>query len=215
MIDLVKRVFLWDVAQAVYLRLERVAQAIALYDWEKRRCPPAPSLLKQRTVKAYGKALSSQVLVETGTYMGAMVDACKDRFSRIYSIELDPALCRRARQRFAHLPHITILCGDSGVLLPSVLPELTQPCLFWLDAHYSGGITARGDLQTPIAQELRHILDHCPTEHAILIDDAHLFVGEDGYPTLEQVRALVGDRRPGWTFAVKDDIIRIHAPLPR
>jgi len=36
-------------------------------------------------------------------------------------------------------------------------------------------------------------------------------VGRDGYPTLSALQRLIATRRPGWEFAVEDDIIRIHA----
>jgi hypothetical protein len=45
---------------------------------------------------------------------------------------------------------ITVLQGDSGNVITRVMQEVFQPVLFWLDAHYSGGITARGELDSPI-----------------------------------------------------------------
>lgn len=94
-------------------------------------------------------------------------------------------------------------------MLPPVLANVKETCLFWLDAHYSGGITFKGSIETPISKELNLILSH-PEEHIILIDDARNFVGKEGWPSLELLRDIVNRRRTGWVFEVRDDIIRIH-----
>lgn len=87
--------------------------------------------------------------------------------------------------------------------------SLQDRALFWLDGHYSGGHTARGKQDTPIRQELRIIFGHRIKGHVILIDDARLFVGADGYPTLDELRRIVQTARPEWGVAVTDDVIRI------
>ena len=55
--------------------------------------------------------------------------------------------------------------------------------LFWLDGHYSGEGTGGCDEVCPIIAELRLIAQSKRKDHCILIDDARLFIGEDGYPT--------------------------------
>ena len=54
-------------------------------------------------------------------------------------------------------PHVTIFQGDSATVLPKLLATIQEPCLFWLDGHYSGGITALGKSITPILDELQTI----------------------------------------------------------
>lgn len=104
---------------------------------------------------------------------------------------------------------MSILQGDSGDLLPTVLDDLLEPALFWLDGHFSGGVTALGARQTPIEQELSSILDPTRPEHVVLIDDLRLFDGTNGYPTVEQLRSIVREQRPGWHLEVVDDIASI------
>ena len=95
--------------------------------------------------------------------------------------------------------------------MPKVLKDINKPCLFWLDAHYSGGSTAKGQTNTPVIDELECILNHKNgNEHVILIDDARLFVPENDYPAVEEIKNLVLSTCPNWTFKVKDDIIRTH-----
>lgn len=116
-----------------------------------------------------------------------MVDAMKSTFERIYSIELNKEFFRKAKNRFAREGNIVILQGDSGEILPKLLDDLTEPALFWLDGHYSGGDTSRGESDTPISNELRTIFEHPIKNHVVLIDDARLFNGTNDYPTYAEV----------------------------
>lgn len=165
---------------------------------------------KQSVVRKYAKKNNISCFVETGTYMGFMLEAIKKDFAKIYSVELDADLYRKALEKFSNEKNIKILNGDSGELIGKALTEVNEPCLFWLDAHYSGGITAKGSLNTPIMKELSLILDHSVKNHIILIDDARYFTGNDDYPTIDEVRIIVRQKRPDLNFAVKDDVIRIH-----
>jgi hypothetical protein len=202
--NLLYRTFLYD-------RLRPLKQRIDLLVWYKRGRPtPPPSLIKQRTVMEYARRFSLETLVETGTYLGDMVYATRNSFTRIISIELDRKLYGRAKRRFSKFSHIVIEWGDSSTVLADLLGTINQPCLFWLDAHYSGGITTKGLLETPVVQELELILDHHVLGHVVLIDDARSFVGRNHYPTIRDLRGFVIGRRPDWIFEVKGDIIRVH-----
>jgi hypothetical protein len=151
-------------------------------------------------------------VVETGTFQGDMVDALKDRAKTIYSIELSPEFYKRATHRFRAYPHIHILQGDSGVVLQQVLDKISGTCLFWLDGHFSGGETARGDMDTPIVREVESILNSDIKDPIILIDDARCFDENEtgGYPSLERLRKWIETERPDFTFSVSNDLIRFH-----
>jgi hypothetical protein len=199
-----RRTFLYDVILQILWRREARC-------WEKNGKPiPPPHLVKQRAVKEYAAKFSARTLIETGTYHGDMVNATKYIFDKIFSVELDKTLYEQAKKKFAKFDRISIMQGDSGEVLPHILAEALPPCLFWLDAHYSGGQTAKGDIDTPVMEELRLIFDQTPGEPAILIDDARLFVGHNDYPTMEQLRSFVFKRRPDYVIEVENDIIKIH-----
>lgn len=173
---------------------------------------PLPHYGKQLVVADYGERFNVAFLVETGTYNGHMVMAMLDRFREIYSIELDATLCSNAQKFFSRHRHVHILQGASDQVLPLILSKIDQSCLFWLDAHYSGGKTAKGDLSTPIMKELELILQHpFSAQHVLLIDDARCFNGDDDYPTLATLRDCILGQYPDWVFEVRDDIIRAHA----
>lgn len=93
--------------------------------------------------------------------------------------------------------------------IPNVLRELKQPALFWLDGHYSEGFTAKGDKETPIYDELNWIFSVPERRHVIIIDDARCFGVYADYPTLAELKRFVEEKRPGASFVVEDDSIRI------
>jgi hypothetical protein len=181
--------------------------------WDRAGRPGRPAktpyLVKLTAIRHYARRHGARVMVETGTFRGNMIVAQRNHFDRIYSIELDPQLHAEARRRLRKLPHVTLLQGDSGVELAKVLAELQQPALFWLDAHWSGGVTARGEVDTPISGELAMVLAHPVRGHVVLIDDAHEFVGENGYPTYEGLAREVQSLRPDLLVELRDNVIRI------
>lgn len=182
--------------------------------WRMRGRPlPPPHRIKQLCVLEYRRRYGLDTLVETGTHLGNMIRATRGRFRDIYSIELSAELHRAARERFRRDRAVHLLEGDSATVLSEVVGRLQSPTLFWLDAHYSGGFTARSTTDTPIVQELETILRRNVAGDVILIDDARCFDGTSGYLRLDDLRALIESRRPGWQFAVENDIIRI-APKP-
>ena len=179
--------------------------------WEKQGRPsPPPHIIKEELIKNFAQDFNTPILIETGTYLGDMVHAMKKSFTRIISFELDQTLAAQAQERFANDNHIEIVQGDSGKLLSDYLATLNEPCLFWLDGHYSGGITARGTLETPIKNELTAILSHPVDGHVILIDDARCFTGANDYPTIDELQTFVAERKPNHKFSLEHDVIRIH-----
>ena len=180
--------------------------------WEnKGRVGPMPHWGKQQVVIEYIQRLKPEVFIETGTYKGKMVYAVIPYIEEIYSIELDDTHAKNAQARFAAYPSVHIIQGESGTVLEALLETIDKRCLFWLDAHYSGGSTAKGQIKTPIMQEMQCILEHPRAqEHTILIDDARCFIGENDYPPLEYLQRFIQQIHPRWIFQVRDDIIRVH-----
>jgi hypothetical protein len=178
--------------------------------WEQKGKPaPPPHLLKQKVIKEYAHKLGYSVLVETGTYLGEMVEAQKLNFNHIISIELSQELYLFAKKRFQKNNRIKILNGDSGKILIQVVDKLEEPAIFWLDGHYSSGVTAKGDLECPIYGELTGILSKSKFNNTILIDDARCFIGENDYPTLDELTRFINKLNSSYKIEVKDDIIRV------
>ena len=172
---------------------------------------PVPHMLKQRVIREYAGRFRLRTLVETGTYMGDMVWAMRNEFDDIYSIELDLELHAKAVRRFRARSNVHLYRGDSAAVLDAVLDLLAGPALFWLDGHYSAGVTARSEKDTPVLQEVGMLLSCHERGHVILIDDARCF-GHGDYPSLAELGTLVGER-PELAMEVADDIIRIAPAL--
>jgi hypothetical protein len=136
-------------------------------------------------IKKIARENNLNIFIESGTLVGNTIVGIKNSFKRIYSIELDKKLHQLAKSRFKEDGHIAIIYGDSTTVMPKILHEIEEPALFWLDAHYSSGVTAMGEVQTPIMKELKSIFNHPLKSHIILIDDAKDFKGTNDYPDID------------------------------
>jgi hypothetical protein len=184
-------------------------RTIAKWEAEGRPGRP-PQPFKVETIMHYARLFGTKTFVETGTFHGYTTYRLKDLFTNLYTIELDDYLHAKAKRAFSRFPHIHPLHGDSGEVISRVLADLKEPTLFWLDAHYSAGETARGSLDTPIVAEMRSILAHPVKDHVILIDDCREFNGTNDYPKLEEFRDFILKDGTYRCFTNRHDIIRIH-----
>jgi len=141
-----------------------------------------------------------------------MVEAMKYCFDYIYSIELSKELYENAKKRFDGDRRVEIIHGDSGVELGKLLDRIDQPALFWLDGHYSAGVTARGYKDTPIYEELTHIFNTQNSEHVVIIDDARNFGNDPAYPTIKELSDFIKTKKPDAKIEVEYDSIRITPP---
>lgn len=188
----------------------KMLSSVELAQWERKGRPvPPPSIIKERVLKEYAKKYGLRILVETGTYYGDTVDAMSAHFDRIYSVELSRDLYALAVKRFRGTKNIELIHGDSGTELKHILDKISQPALFWLDGHYSDGATARGAKDTPIYEELRHILNAKDRGHVIIIDDARCFGKDHDYPSIEELGKFVKSKRSNVNIIVQNDSIRI------
>ncbi len=162
---------------------------------------------KERLIIDSGQKYGLNTLIETGTYYGDMIEAVRNGFQNIYSIELGNELYNKANERFKGYKNIRIIHGDSGEVLARLLAQINEPVVFWLDAHYSTADTVKGSTNTPIEQELRAIFNHRIKQHIILIDDAKDFTGHGDYPTAETVEKLATTN--GYVFQNKEGTLRI------
>lgn len=175
----------------VFSNLRGVAQMLGWYA-RGMPLPPVPAV-KRRLLRHYAKAHGLKVFIETGTFKGDTLAAMAAEGMRAISVELSDTLFQRAQTRFAGRNGIELHHGDSGEVLPKIVASLTEPALFWLDGHYSEGETAHGALASPINGELAAIFDHPVKGHVILIDDAHEFIGQGGYPELGRFLTSIAD----------------------
>jgi hypothetical protein len=194
----------------IYPLLRPALRRAALRQWRKTARPPAPLELKAQIIRDYAAKYHIRTFIETGAFFGDMIDTLQDHFDALTTIELDSKLAAKAKQRFKDSPKIRVVQGDSGRRLPEILTTFNEPALFWLDGHYSGGVTAKGDVDTPIVAELTHLFSAEPRNHVILIDDARLFGTASDYPSIAKIDSLLKTHRPGWKMSIETDIIRLE-----
>jgi hypothetical protein len=173
-------------------------------------CPLQKRYALLGLLRAHGLGL----VVETGTFLGDTAAFLSGRGYDVITIELDPKLAALARLRFARNRHVHLIEGDSGTRLPAVVGQLTHPALFYLDAHYSGPGTGKGDVETPIAAEIDLILQRAPAGSVVAIDDARCFGSAPDYPPLQDFLTALQAR--GVTQArVANDAIVFSVPTTR
>src|SRR5262245_53964313 len=119
MLESLKQVLKKTIPEDV-IKLRRDLEARRTWEQQGRPVPP-PHVIKEELIREYADTFKTNILIETGTYLGDMVYALRKSFSRILSFELDPSLSEQARKRFAADGHIEIVQGDSGKLLDEYL----------------------------------------------------------------------------------------------
>lgn len=179
-----------------------------------------PAETRREILAQYALDYYLDYFIETGTNDGETTFFLRNLFLELHTIELGSRQAKVATKRLAEYAHIHVHQGDSTKILPKVLKKVPEPCLIWLDGHYSGPGTAQGSQNTPAIEELEAIIkDGRP--HVVLIDDARCFGGGahnpiggtpeyDHYstwPTLEELAEVATEG--GYVWLLKDDIIRL------
>ncbi len=140
--------------------------------------------LRQKSVKATDKqrillrnGLPDATWVESGTFMGDTTSVLSRVVKMVYSIEPEPTLFSKAEQKFSNTSNVKIIRGLSEDVLPKLIPTLSGNVCFWLDGHYSAGITFEGPQETPIRDELAVIGRHITqmSKIVVMVDDVHCF----------------------------------------
>jgi hypothetical protein len=168
---------------------------------------PDNHVYKKRRLLRIARQFSCATLLETGTYYGQMVRFGSQHFSRVISIEIYDALYQAANVAFAACPKVHLIRGDSASSLPLAIERAEGRILFWLDGHYSGAGTGRGEEVSPALKELDIIKRVAGPGHCIVIDDRRLFVGAGGYPTYQAVIESLKEIDPQYDIANDRDAI--------
>ncbi len=158
--------------------------------------------------------------IETGTYLGDTTVRAASIFNQVHTVELSKELFHKASTRFKNYKNITAHCGESNLVLRNILSKSLGRCLFYLDGHYSGHVTARGVLDTPVIEELEAIGNAQKTDSILLIDDIRLFqnssypkelqsldLGLETYPDLSVLLNAILKVNPHYQFCFLGDAL--------
>lgn len=155
---------------------EGVLASRELLRWRSRNfVAPAPFLVKKKVLVR--DAATNVTWVETGTFRGDMTHELAKSANHVITIEPEPALYQAAKRRFLGFTNVTTLLGTSEDVFPIVLAQVKSPVRFWLDGHFSAGVTFQGDSDTPIRAELEAIGGYLTSwnDVSIYIDDVRCF----------------------------------------
>jgi hypothetical protein len=157
--------------------------------------------------------------IETGTYRGGTARWAASHFDRVISIEADRELHSAARKRLASYANVDLRLGQSQDVLTTLMSELSRPALVWLDAHWSGGITAGEAAECPLLEEIAAV-DAGVMENVVLIDDARYFLNSpppphkrEQWPSVGVVIEKLRSKFDSYICITDDVIIRLPIAL--
>lgn len=134
--------------------------------------------LKKEILDKYKNNIST--FIETGTHMGGSIQlAINSGFNKIYSIDISTKYkkyCDDSYKNYIDNKQVELLYGDTIDILPTLLNNINEPILFWLDAHYDGNSDICGKFICPLFEELKLIKNSKLNNHIILIDDIRMFI---------------------------------------
>lgn len=186
-----------------YIQIKR-----SFSDWGKRDfLENSPQIIKQKVFLKYG--VKDAIWVETGTYLGSTTSYLSGLFPHVYTVEPEPKLYAAACKRFEG-KNVTLFNDVSENIFPTLLPKLSGNVNFWLDGHYSHGITFKGEKECPVEDELIAIENNFDNfdKLTILIDDVRCFLPNNSsytdYPSIDYL--VDWARRMNFHWRIEHDI---------
>jgi len=182
--------------------------AKSFWHWNKRRyAAPSPNSVKQSCLIRNG--VPNATWVETGTYLGTTTLQLSKHALFVYSIEPSPTLFTNAKNHFSKFDNVEIINGLSENVFKTLLPKISGNVNFWLDGHYSEGITFEGPQSTPIIDELFLISQHLDNfdKTTICVDDVRCFDPSREFSAYPSVDFLVNwARENNLSWHIEHDI---------
>jgi len=153
----------------------------------------------EKRINKFSKNIS--LIVETGTFKGDSTKKMADKFDKVITIELDEKLYNETRKKLKNQGYnnIEFIMGDSGEIIQKISEEISEPTLFFLDAHWSGDSTIdwgkskwkgyqtntahlgeknkvpSGEEQVPLDREIKSISKFFKHRGVVYIDDIDKF----------------------------------------
>ena len=139
--------------------------------------------------------------IETGTLHGHTTFALEPYFDKLYTIEFSEKYYNNTKNRY-NGNKINFILGDSSIVFESLLPNITDKCIFFLDGHWSSGDTGHSDKDCPLEEEITHINNLFTNSAIIIIDDFRLF-------GLDKSSGKLGE---DWSKINKENLLDILKP---
>lgn len=171
-----------------------------------------------REIEQIKKMAGATCFIETGTYLGNTARAMRSIFDQVITIELSTELHAAAALRFITDTGVRLLHGNSAEKMVEALSYVgSARAIIWLDAHWSGGNTAKASENTPILAELNAIRDGGDADAVILVDDISYFWDVaagfrahdsiSGYPKIGLLISELSRLNPDFEIFVNGDVL--------
>lgn len=161
------------------------------------------------------KAYNVQLFVETGTYQGNTALWAAEHFQTVITIEASAEIYAQVVATHSQVKNVKFLYGHSKEQLATLVPSMNEPCIFWLDGHWCGGVSYGEEDECPLLEELL-IINRSAQDHFILIDDARLFLNPpppphrtEQWPNINAVLDLLAANRSRYTSVFEDVIVSV------
>jgi len=133
-----------------------------------------PSINTSFLNKLQDNYINYSCFIETGTYYGDTIFALEPYFDKLYTIEFSEKYYNDTKNNY-NGNKINFILGDSSIVFETLLPTITDKCIFFLDGHWSGGDTGHSNKDCPLDEEIMHINNLFQQDAIIIIDDFRLF----------------------------------------
>jgi len=144
-----------------------------IYNFEE----PFPHFIKKKVLQKYSS--KNTIWVETGTYKGQTAEFLSKISKFIFTIEPSEKYFKYSTAILSKITNLEIINGTSEECLDKILSQIDGDSVvsFWLDGHWSGGDTFKGNKDTPIKNELETISRYLKkfSKVTVLVDDFRLF----------------------------------------
>jgi hypothetical protein len=173
-------------------RLRKEARSVDEFKaWADRQyAAPSPTKVKHQVILRNG--IPNAIWIETGTYKGDTSKILAKNAQQVFTLEPAEILYEAAASRFKAIPNINVIFGSSEEVFPNLLPKVSGEVNFWLDGHYSTGITYQGQQDCPLIEELIQIEKNISnfSQLVIMIDDIRYCINPKihqftGYPKID------------------------------
>lgn len=139
--------------------------------------------------------------IETGTLAGDTIFSLEPYFNKLYTIEFSENYYNNTKNNYSG-SKINFILGDSAIVFESLLSNITDKCIFFLDGHWSGGNTGHSTKDCPLVEEITHINNLFTNAAIIIIDDFRLF-------GLDKSSGKLGE---DWSKINKEHLLNILQP---
>ena len=135
------------------------------------------------------KAYRLSNFVETGIYNAeGLAEALEKGFDQCYSCDIIERIVKLAKKKFAAHKNVHLFAMDSFSFLEKIIPDLSGPTLFWLDAHFPERYSKKKkkfspELFYPTLSELRIVAKKKDIQNDVILCDDMRLLSDKKNPT--------------------------------